>query len=327
MKKLACLLPRLAAFVILADLAAGCSRPHPLRVGMAIPSGVHNVLWIAKDGGFFRRQGLEVEVYTLKGSADAVRLLVSGDMDIVLAGGDAVVKANLAGADVAAFAGLVNTYYHRLAAGRGVRTLADLKGRAIGLPFLGGPQDMTVRAALARGKLAYDKDVRIRSMGAEYARLAAVAQGQVDAVTTDAPESVLKSLGLHVVADVPSWNMPFPYLSAAARRTFLRDEQDKALRFLTALCEAMKFYRDNRDASLAILAKHAANERGSKTDAAEAYLLNGPSRYAYPPIAEPATFAAVLDVLKDDRSAGRKAEDFIDGSFIAKLTREGFFLR
>lgn len=320
-------LRRAAAALLLAILIGGCSRPRPLRVGMAIPSAVHNVLWIAQEGGFFRRQGLAVEVYTLKGSADAVRLLVSGDMDIVLAGGDAVVKADLAGADVAAFAGLVNTFYHRLASVPGVRTPADLKGRAIGLPFLGGPQDMTVRAVLRRSKLAYGTDVRIRSMGAEYARLAAVTQGRVDAVTTDAPPSVLKALGLHVVADAPSWGLPFPYLAAAARRTFLRGKQDKAMRFLKALCGAMEFYRDHRDESLAMLAKHAANERGSTVDAEEAYLHNGPARYTYPPAVDPGTYAAVLDLISDERAAGRRPEDFIDSGFMEKLTRDGFFSR
>ena len=246
---------------------------------------------------------------------------------VILAGGDAVVKADLAGADVAAFAGLVNTFYHRLASVPGVRTPADLKGRAIGLPFLGGPQDMTVRAVLRRSKLAYGTDVRIRSMGAEYARLAAVTQGRVDAVTTDAPPSVLKALGLHVVADAPSWGLPFPYLAAAARRTFLRGKQDKAMRFLKALCGAMEFYRDHRDESLAMLAKHAANERGSTVDAEEAYLHNGPARYTYPPAVDPGTYAAVLDLISDERAAGRRPEDFIDPGVMEKLTRDGFFSR
>lgn len=306
---------------VLALALGGCGRPRPLRVGMAIPSGVHNVLWIAQDGGFFERHGLEVEVYTLKGSADAVRLLVSGDMDVVLAGGDAVVKADLAGADVAAFAGLVNTYYHRLVAGPGVRSLPDLKGRAVGLPFLGGPQDMTVRAALRRAKLRYGEDVVIRSMGAEYARLAAVTQGQVDAVTSDAPPSVLKGLGLRVVADAPAWGLPFPYLTAAARREFLRNDRDKARRFMKALSEAMAYYRDHREESLAILARHAANERGSQADAEELYAANGPSRYAFPPVVDPRAFAAVLELLDDERAAGRRPEEFIDASLMDELEK------
>ena len=171
--------------ILLLGAAQGCRRPRTLRVGMAIPSYAHGVLWIAQDGGFFAKRGLEVEVFASKGSADAMRLLMSKDLDIVLAGGDALVKADLAGADAVAFAGVVNTFYHRLAAGPGTRSLADLRGRRVGLPFLGGPQDMTVRVALRRAGLAYGKDVSIANLGSEYARLTAIRQGRTDAVTTD----------------------------------------------------------------------------------------------------------------------------------------------
>lgn len=315
---------RLRAFLtVLAVLtiASGHVNARTLNIGMAIPSYAHSVLWIAKDGGFFKKNGLDVKVYVLKGSADSVRLLLSGDMDIVLAGGDAVVKADLAGGDLVAFAGLVNTFYHNLVALGAVQTPADLKGRSIGLPFLGGPQDIMVRMVLKRYGLTPEKDVAIRNMGAEYTRLAAVTQGRVDAVTSDAPPSVLKGLGLHVVADVPSWNIPFPYMAAVARRSFLDKEEDTALRFLKALSEAMVFYRDNEKKSLAIL------ERGTQANSAESYRFSGPSRFTYPPHVDPAGFKTILEFLEDPAAVKRRPEDFVDRRLTERLEREGFFGR
>lgn len=303
--------------------AAGCSRERPLKVGIAVPSYAHAVLWLAQDGGFFARQGLQAEVYTLKGSADALKLLISGDMDFVLAGGDAVVKSGLAGGDAVAVSGLVNTYYHRLAARPPARETRDLRGRAIGLPFLGGPQDMTARAALKRAGLAYGSDVRIRNMGAEYARLAAVKDGLVDAVTTDAPPSVLAALGLRVVADAPSWGEPFPYMAAVARRERLARKPETALKFLRALCEAMAFYRDHEGESLALLVKRLPQEPGSRASASELYRANGPSRFAFPPRPDPRGYAAVLSFLEDPAAKARRPEEFIETRFLDALEREG----
>jgi len=290
---------------------------------MAIPSYAHGVLWIAQDAGFFAKHGLKVELYTSKGSADAVRLLMSKDLDIVLAGGDALVKANLAGADLVAFAGIVNTFYHRLAAGPAVREAADLRGRSIGLPFLGGPQDMTVRVVLKRAGLEYGKDVRITNMGSEYARLTAVRQGRTDAVTTDAPDSVLKGLGLHVVAEAPSWNVPYPYMAAVARRGTLKKQEAAALNFLRSLCEAMSFYRDHQDESLAILSKHLAGEPGTQAQSAELYRANGPSRFTFPPKPGERGYETIISLLEDPAAKGRRSEEFVDGRLLDRLIAEG----
>ena len=299
----------------------------PLKVGMAIPSYAHAVLWIAQEGGFFKKNGLEVEVFVLKGSAEAAKLAASGGMDVVLAGGDAVVKADLAGADLVAFAGLVNTFYHRLAAKKEVSKPEDLKGKAIGLPFLGGPQDMTARAALKKFGLAPEKDVQLRNMGAEFARLAAVTQGRVDAVTTDAPPAVLDGLGLGVVADVPSWKIPFPYMAAISSRKFLDSDPETAAKFLKALCEAMAFYRDDEKGSLALLAKVMPEERGTAADPAALYKANGPSRFTFPPKPDAAGFRTVLDFLDDANAAKKNPEDFIDNRVIEKLEKDGVFKR
>lgn len=315
---------RLAAPLAAVLLACACARERPIRVGMAVPSYAHAVLWIARDGGFFAKEGLQVEVHTLKGSSEAMKLLVSGDMDFVLAGGDALVRANLAGAGLAAFAGFVNTYYHRIAARPPAKSMADLRGKVIGLPFLGGPQDMTVRAALRRAGLVYGRDVRVRNMGAEYAKLSAVKGGLVDAVTTDAPPSVLAGLGLRVVADAPSWGEPFPYMAAIARRSRLEREAEAAARFLRALCAAAAFYRDKREESLALLAKRLpAAAGGGGASPVELYRENGPVRFSFPPRPDARGYEAVLAFLDDPAAGGRRAGEFIETGIIEKLLREG----
>ncbi|MBI3548905.1 MAG: ABC transporter substrate-binding protein [Elusimicrobia bacterium] len=317
---------RFPRFAVLATLllpfADARAADRPLRVGMAIPSYAHGVLWIAKDGGHFKNNRIDAEVLVLQGSADAMKLLIAGKVDVVLAGGDALIKADLAGADLAAFAGIVNTFYHRIVSRKDVLQPSDLRNKTIGLPILGGPQDMAVQVALKRWGLSYETDVKVRNMGAEYARLGAVHRGLVDAVTSDATPGTLAKLDLKVLGDVPSWNTPFPYMMAAARREFLDKNAALAESFLSSLLEAMEYYRTHEKESLAILAKHLSAESGADVDTSELYRQNGPATFTIPPYPDPAGFKTVLDFLaeKNPKAAKARPEDFFTNAFLDRAT-------
>ena len=289
-----------------------------LRVGMAIPSYAHGVLWVARDAGIFKKHGLDVDVLVLQGSADAMKLLVAEKVDVVLAGGDAMIKADLAGADLVVFAGIVNRFFHRIVARPDIQKPEQLKGRVIGLPILGGPQEMAVQVALKRWGLRYGTDVKVRNMGAEFARLTAVKNGLVDAVTSDAPASVLRKLDLRVLGDVPAWGDSFPYMMAIARRDFLKKDERRTEAFLKALTEAMEYYRDHEKESVAIVAKGLGGERASETEAAELYRQNGPAIFTFPPYPKPDGFKTVLDFLReqDPKAAAAKPEQFFTDEYL-----------
>ena len=56
-----------------------------LRVGLAsspVPPLPNSVNWLAKDLGFYQREGLEVELIELQGTPLAVAAMISGDIDV-----------------------------------------------------------------------------------------------------------------------------------------------------------------------------------------------------------------------------------------------------
>ena len=325
---------RMAKLALCALIATGCrvTEPDPsgshdgleaVKVGIAIPSYVHGLAWIADSAGFFRTNGLEVEVVQLKGSASCMRGLLSGDLDMALAGGDAAVKANVAGGHLVILGGIVNRPYHRLIGTEEITGPEDLRGRSIGLPFLGGPQDMVVRYALDRFGLVYNQDVTIKIMGAEFARLAALERGEVDVVTSAAPPSKVAELGFRIVADTPSWDVPFPYMQMVVREGALQDRRETMRSLVKALSEAMVYYRDHPAESLAILAPYLGEDRGLAQDA---YATQGPGLFSYPPTPDIAGLQRVIDFLaeSDDGFRGLKAADHVDTSILEELTAAGF---
>lgn len=263
-------------------------------MGIAIASYVHAVAWIAQDDGHFRRVGLKAKVDTMGGSAATIRTLISGDIDLALAGGDAVLKANAAGADLVVIGTLVGRFYHRIVVRDGI---TDLRGKKIGIPFLGGPQDMAVKVALRRLGLKYGEDVEVVALGKEFNRMAALTEGEIDATTSQTPATRLKDLGVSVLVDLPATDEVFPYIVIAVQRERLRADRVKIENAVAALCEATRAYRDerNRDAHLKIIAEHLGN--ADVEGAAEArYRDAGPSLLALPPLVDRKGLQAVVEL-------------------------------
>jgi len=293
-----------------------------LAIGIAIPSYVHAIAWIAADRGSFAEAGIAPEVTVTGGSAAALRTLIAEQNDVVLAGGDAVLKANRAGADVVVVASFVNKFYHRIIAGEAVTEPGDLRGKTIGLPFLGGPQDMAVKYALGEAGLSYGQDVKVVGLGKELNRVAALKRGEIDATTSQTPQDQLAELGLHVVMDPTSTSARFPYMVMAVRRDVLRARREVIEKALGALCDATSFYRSptNRQQSLAILAKRLS---GSDTEGAQAarYEATGPSFLSYPPTPSLEAFTLVGELTGKALSDADKT--MVDATVLEGATEQG----
>ncbi len=299
-----------------------------VKLGIAIPSYVHAVAWIADDKGFFEKQGLDVEVIVMGGSSATMKGLVSGDLDMGLAGGDAVIKADLAGAKLKVFGGVVNRYYHRLVSAKHIETAEQLKGKSVGLPFLGGPQDMAVQVALAQLGLGYGTDVQIKNMGKEYARLVALDDGLVEAITSAAPPAMLDGMGLHVLADLPAGGEPFPYMMMVARDKDLKERKELLMGMAEALMEGMRFYTRKEAEALALLSDRLGSDKGVPADA---YACCGPKLYTYPPYPDEAAMQGVLDFLAKSEDADlarakeHQAAEYMDLSVLEALKDKGVF--
>ncbi len=294
---------------------------EPLRVGLAIPSYVHAVGWIADDKGFFEAEGLDAEVAVMGGSAATMRALIAEATDLGLAGGDALIKADAAGADLVIVAGFVNRFYHRLVARKETLNTRELRGRKIGLPFLGGPQDMAVRYALTQAELEYGKDVEILSLGKEFNLLAALSRGEIDATTSQTPPSRLEELGLTVLADLPNAPVAFPYLTAAVRRADLEAHPERVAGALRALCEGVEFYQGSEVESLGIVQAHLQDADTAEA-AAERYRMGGPALMSWPPVPDEAGLQSVIDAL-GEQAGGLAVKDVVDLSVLDEVRRGG----
>ena len=57
-------------------------------------------VWIAKEAGFFKKNGINAQLVYMRGGMVATQALVSNDVNFINAGGGGVVDAVLGGADI-----------------------------------------------------------------------------------------------------------------------------------------------------------------------------------------------------------------------------------
>ncbi|MCX2725966.1 ABC transporter substrate-binding protein [Thermomicrobium sp. 4228-Ro] len=165
--------------------------------------------YIAVEKGFFREAGLDVELVTTQGTpGEVIPLLAVGDLHLfsgaIVA---ALVNAKLQGVDVTIVAGEGalerGNVYHAYAVRKelydqGVRTVADLRGRALAMPSDAGIDLLELKLVLESGGLTLE-DIKMQLI-----RLpdmpAALQNGAVDAAELVEPYATIatKQLGAGV---------------------------------------------------------------------------------------------------------------------------------
>ncbi|OGQ81388.1 MAG: hypothetical protein A3F90_13020 [Deltaproteobacteria bacterium RIFCSPLOWO2_12_FULL_60_19] len=58
-----------------------------IRVGVGSASATQMSLWLAKEGNYYEKHGLSVEVISIPGSSLAIQAMLSGELPIIQAGG------------------------------------------------------------------------------------------------------------------------------------------------------------------------------------------------------------------------------------------------
>ncbi|GHD05415.1 ABC transporter substrate-binding protein [Tianweitania populi] len=143
-------------------------------------------LTIAEKKGFFEQQGLNVSINDFAGGSKSLQALVGGSVDVVTGAYEHTIRMQHKGQDVVGicalgrFPGIVIAVRKDLAGE--VKTIADLKGRTVGVTAPGSSTSLMLQYALLKNGLQ-DTDVSMIGVGGGAGAVAAIKQGQVDAVS------------------------------------------------------------------------------------------------------------------------------------------------
>jgi len=221
---------------------------------------------VARGAGFFKEEGLEVRPVTLASSGPIMMaLLMSGQADFVIAGAVAILRGIARGAPVVVVSGHLNRMSYALMSAKGLKTLADLKGKTIGITGIGGMGGFTVVESLRRNGLIKDRDFTVLNIeGGPAARIAALKSGKVHAVPLTPGQRVqAENDGFTLLLDTRETLTELPSTIVASTREFASSSPDKVVKLLRALAKAMDLIRRDKEKAITLGRTHGL--RGDST--------------------------------------------------------------
>ncbi len=251
-----------AAQVALAAQAADTNLVQ-LKVGH-LPVTGHAKFFVAKEEGFFKDEGLDVELVEFTNSADGLAALRAGKLDLGAFGTTAPLVHIAKGADIRIIGGVMGedaAIITTAANAPGIKTIADLKGKKIATVRL-ATGDAVLRGALDDAGLSWKTDVQIFELKNPPAVLEAVKSGQVDAGVTWGPHDVTaEAQGLKVVIRSRSLQPGHPCCRLTVNAKEVQERPEVWVRFIRAFLRAEKFASDNHEKTLDDIGKHLKLDR------------------------------------------------------------------
>ena len=163
-------------------------------------------LTIAEQRGYFKAEGLDITIVDFAGGARALQAVVGGSADVVSGAFEHTVNMQHKGQRMRAFALQGRAPMIVLGVNpktmAGFKTVADLKGKKIGVTAPGSSTNVVVNFILAKAGLK-PSDVSIIGVGAAQGAVAAMRSGQIDAISNLDPVITLlqRSGDLRIVSD------------------------------------------------------------------------------------------------------------------------------
>ncbi|HYF18411.1 MAG TPA: ABC transporter substrate-binding protein [Ramlibacter sp.] len=318
--------------LLLAGAAAGLAAPHlgaqaPTKITISYPtrSGASWPLWLAKQGGFYERHGLDVTLEFGVHPA-GVAMLVSGQAQMINYGLEQILTASLRDPTFTMVGSSLSKGSFALIAQKGLSKVQDLKGKRIGIGRLGDPLYTFTLDLIQKSGMGARDVVWVPTGTDAVARAKMLEGGQLDASLMVAPAYFrLEAQGFSVV-DLLA-NHPDIFVSTAYvfRKQWAQSNPDTVLRLVMAQTEAIaRFYEDKAAAVQA----YRAYDPQPEPDVARIYdMYKAKDVLDRVPLLQKAAVESAIARQADDVPGIRnlQVQQVIDMGPVRKLVADGYF--
>jgi len=195
----------------------------------------HLPMWVAKDAGYFEKNGLNVEPVQVRGGSLITLAIITGDLPFSGAGAESVVAARAAGGDVVLLACPVDADPVYLITRPEIKSAQDLKGQASAVTRYGSTTHFYLRAALKHVGLNADKDMTILQLGAGPEMVVALDRGAIVAAALTTRYAIpFLQRGWPVLVDLSTTDLVYPSSCVTSSRSFIKAEPKTTHEFLRA---------------------------------------------------------------------------------------------
>ena len=225
----------------------------PVKITMTTWSG-YGPLFLARDKGFFKKHGLDVQLIVIQGLGERKQALAGNQVDGIATTLDIETQIVAAGIPLKQIWALDDSYGgDGILAKPEIKTIKDLKGKNVAYDF-GTASHILLLSILAKNGMT-EQDINHVQMSASDAGSTFVA-GKVDAAVTWEPwlsKAVKENKG-NLLAT--SKETPGLIMDTVALRSDWADKHPEALQAMVdALAEAMQYWESNKADANAVMAK------------------------------------------------------------------------
>jgi ABC-type nitrate/sulfonate/bicarbonate transport system substrate-binding protein len=316
----------LIAALLTSFCAIGAHGQDKIRVGYGSLSTSYAAIWVAGEARLFQKNGIDAEVLYLE-SALVRAALLTGDIAMGGMSGTTMAAPRLQGADPILIASFSNSLQYRLVVRPDIRTVADLKGKRVGVAGFGLGAHRGAQIMLAKLGLNPDTDVTMLQIGGDPTRLAALLSGTIDASVFNPPlHKRAAEAGMRVLANIEDMGFSVQASALVTTDRFTKKNYDLTRRAVRSIIESIHLIKTNPEITKRSIRKYLRFKDERDTEEAYQIMRDTLARKPYPTVEGIKT---VLEELSPKLPAAKTAQprDFMDTRFIDELDRSGYIDR
>jgi len=289
-----------------------------------------NQIWtIAQDAGFFKKNGLDVELVYIGSTTVGIAAIVAQDIQVGNAAGSGVANANVRGADTVSVGCTINVLAYELVVLDSIKTAEDLKGKSIGISRFGSVSDVAARELLKGLGLRPMEDVKILQVGGASERAAGFSRGVIAGFPSPPGNVNLIPGGLphRILADMADLKKPYPlpFICAVTTKSYLAKNRSVIKRVMMALIEASNYFKTNKEGAQKIVAKYLRGANKGYLDSSYESTAKIIERVPY--TTREGMKIQLDEALKLNPGSRVTVDSLIDDSIVRELEKEGFIDR
>lgn len=213
---------------------------------------------VARQKGFFREQGIDIQLTYVRAGGIDLAALLSGDLDYTI-GGTSTINGFVAGAPVRLVMSYLNGTDLFFIGNPKYRTPKELKGQVVGAQNPGGMINIMVAEILRNSGLNPDRDVTVINLGGNQDRYISLKTGAAAATILGTPHSFrAEREGFRRLAAGTDYVPGFTGMGTCTDQISKKPDQLK--RVSRALLKAMSYIRQNRQEMVAMIAREFTME-------------------------------------------------------------------
>ncbi|HEX6512326.1 MAG TPA: ABC transporter substrate-binding protein [Chloroflexota bacterium] len=254
--------------------AAPAASGAKIVAGYSVISANQIQLWAPAEGGYFAKQGLDVQVIKAGAGTAGLAALISGNINILITSSTSTMNAAVEGAPVVYFGSTMERIVQFMMAKKDRSDLAsgkDMKGHKVAMTTPGSYSDVSAHIIAHEAGLEEAKDYTVVRLNDIPTIQAAVENGAVDLGMIDS--AAVAPPDLKTVADLSKVDVPLSTIGFSTTRTFLQQHPDEIKAFGRAYAEAIKRVKGDKAFVEQVLGKYMQIQDTAKLDALAAEAL------------------------------------------------------